>query len=200
MSEYSIAHVLNHVEVYTDLLIQRFKKPRRMAVLAAILAEVQLFEDAAYDVLTKVNLDDGEGAQLDLIGKVINVRRNGLSDSEYRLRMRVEILILRSKGRPEDLIKIIDTAYSGSFKITEVDFATTYVELLGTTTLTVASSILGFLKRAKATGTRVLVQFTYDSTRTFTFSPDTTEPVDAAHGFGDSSNPGTGGLFSSVLA
>lgn len=199
---FSITHATDYVTRYVDLLLSRWRKPRREAYLSAVLAEVQAFEDAAYSVLEGFDLDTAVGVQLDKIGKILRTRRDGRLDDAYRLRLRVEVLILRSRGTPDDLIGIAQTAVQGPVRLTEYAHATTQIELLNATTLAVAQEVLGFLKRAKSVGTRVMVGYTfYDDENTFTLSPDgTTMTGDPDRGFTDEADTSVGGFLSGLIA
>lgn len=202
MSEYPLRPLVDYAEGYIDLLLSRWRKPRREAVLAALLAESQEFEGAAYEVLTGFDLDTAVGAQLDALGKLLCTRRDGRTDAAYRLRLRVEILILRSRGTPDDLVVIAQTASQGAVRLMEYDHATTLIELRDPTTVGVAVEILGFLRRSKSIGTRVMLGYTYyDDAHTFTLSPDgTVVSGDPNRGFGDAGDVNVGGFLSGVIS
>src|SRR5262249_42034837 len=63
-----------------DRLCQYAKdKPNIAALLSALVAPAQDVEDAFQDLLTKRGIETGEGVQLDVVGKIVGQKRNGLS-------------------------------------------------------------------------------------------------------------------------
>jgi hypothetical protein len=64
-------------------------------------------ESVAQDLYTKTNLDDAEGEQLDGLGQLIGLPRNGRNDEDYRAALRFKIKLNRSFGQPEILIEAL---------------------------------------------------------------------------------------------
>lgn len=203
MTAYSVAWLRDYVERYSALLLMQWRKPRRLAIFQAILAEVQALEDALYAVLTGVNLDTAVGAQLDLIGKILKTPRLGLDDESYRLRLRVEILVLSSNGHPDDLLAILLAALPTGFTFSyaETDYATSLPQVHGALSSATATLLVSFLKRAKSVGTRVMLEYSEaDDEHTFTFADDIELEVDSGRGFSDSGGGSTGGVFEGVAS
>jgi len=200
-TEYPVQWAQDLAARYGALLLRQWQRPRRQGVLRALLAEVQAVEDMLHALRTETNLDTAIGVQLDLIGKLLGTPRVGLSDEPYRLRLRVEILVLRSNGHPDDLIAILLAALPAgdAFSYAEFDFATTYVTVRAALDAAVAAGIVGYLKRAKSLGTRVLlVSSEYAPEKTFAFAASMDTIYDGARGFGDSSDASVGGHFAGV--
>lgn len=208
--DYPVQHLVDYATRYAALLLRRFQKPRMAGspagqggVFGAVIAEVQALEDMLYALLTQVNLDAGIGAQLDLIGAILAVPRYGLSDDAYRLRLRVEILVLRSNGRPDDTCAILTAALPTGCVYTygEADYCTAVPLVTGSgLDDATALAIEGFLQRARAMGCRVLLEYNNaPDANVFLFSPDLTMPVDSLHGLGDCNDPSVGGFLDSVL-
>lgn len=78
--------------------------------LSGILAgEVQALETAARQVLEDVtDFDNSVGAQLDIIGAIVGLSRQGLSDAIYRDRLKVQRLVNRSAGHASEIIQIVN--------------------------------------------------------------------------------------------
>ncbi len=71
-------------------------------------------ETAAYDVLTKIWIDTAEGAQLDLVGKHLDLPRQARDDASYRTLLKVKAEVNISSGQPEVLLKVSKTLYNAT--------------------------------------------------------------------------------------
>src|SRR5690606_27783804 len=96
----------------SELLLWQFRdKPKIRALLCSLVAPYDRMEAALWGILTRVlPLDQAEGANLDLWGRVLNAPRRGLDDDKYRVRLRVRMLALRSNGRTEEIYAILRMA------------------------------------------------------------------------------------------
>lgn len=80
-----------HVTDALNRLLTQYRGLTYMTgLLSAIIQQIQNFEDAAYPVGSQCQLYNGTtypavGAQLDGIGQLVNLDRNGLTDAEYLL-------------------------------------------------------------------------------------------------------------------
>jgi hypothetical protein len=204
VTDYAIAFVTDYVEAYVDTLLSQFRKPRIEGLLSALLTEVQKADDVYRGLYTGANLDDATNHLLDLVGAWLGVPRYGLSDDDYRLRLRVEIAILLSNGTMPDLIAVTRAALANSlsvrYELLDVVSATVRVRLTGAVSSTFPAKLLAYLNRARALGVRILVEWSaYDESETFTFSATDSPVTDTGRGCGDSTNPATGGYFSGVV-
>ena len=78
-----------------------------IAALAGPTSTMQAQEDLIYSLWQqRASLDAAEGAQLDQWGKLFGLLRQGWTDDSYRARIRVWLQVLRSKGTPNELIRI----------------------------------------------------------------------------------------------
>lgn len=66
--------------------------------------QIQDLENAFRQMLFRLDIDNSIGIQLDGIGKIIDEPRQGLSDIDYRVILKVKIGILNSKGTIEDIV------------------------------------------------------------------------------------------------
>lgn len=102
-----IDQITTHVQDGLDNLLSQYQdKPRFVALITAILTEVQRLEDVAYAVLIGRLLDTAVGVQLDRIGALVNWPRLGHVDSDYRRLIKVAVQILRHDCQAEDTAKI----------------------------------------------------------------------------------------------
>ena len=61
-----------------------------------------------YEILrTAYQLDSAIGVQLDALGALLGRPRDGRDDDTYRAWLRAQELVLRSRGRPDDLLGIL---------------------------------------------------------------------------------------------
>lgn len=99
------------------------------AIVRAFAAEIQLLEDAAYQVLTETGIETGVGAQLDKIGKLLVLpRRAGWTDAIYRSFLKARVRVLRSFGRAEDIIDVARIIL-GSDDLSFYDWGPAYYEV-----------------------------------------------------------------------
>lgn len=98
----------------------RGDRPRIQGMLDALLEQVQNLENLSIEVLTGRWPLTAEGAQLDLLGRIVREARGSLTDPEYRLMILLRILVNRSDGTLGQIEEIIETAKpSGSMQIDE---------------------------------------------------------------------------------
>lgn len=183
------------------MLQQLFGKTRLEGVAAALGVELQSLEDGVYQLLSEVNLDTGVGAQLDLIGKVLGVPRLGLSDENYRVRLRVEILVRASRGTIDDLLGIVRAAMAlildASYSLSEPSTATVEITFTGTVGTLFPVELFSFLERARVYGVQLwLVRADEDA---FTFATGTEEELDTSEGWGDALDSDVGGYLSGIV-
>lgn len=131
-------------------------------LLVAMSTAVQSFETAGQQVLSQRTIDNAIGTQLDEIGKVVNQGRIGLDDDTYRRYLRATISTHRSHGTVEDLIKVIDLIIfeDNATYVVVRSTGTALVQVIGVgITDALALVALSFLRRAAATGVRVVLQY-----------------------------------------
>lgn len=118
---------LGHVEIGLSRLIERWradKNPNLAAILTSYLEEGQELENAIWFVIYGRMLDYAEGAQLDMLGRIVGQPRNGLSDDRYRVHVRARIRINRSIGTADDVIEVLRLVDPGvTYHFQDVGFA-----------------------------------------------------------------------------
>lgn len=156
------------------------------AWVKSYVARVQELEDTAWDVLEKRTLD-GEGAQLDAIGRLVLRYRGDLSDADYKIALRAQIRVLRSKGKPLDLEEVATLSLPEAFSYLydEAYPKSTFIEVVGQVDF--AIDVLWYnLRRAKPAGTQLfLVWQTTDPDQGFTLTSGDDEEDDPLLGFSD---------------
>lgn len=103
-----LEQVTDHEEQAYGLLLDQYaEKPRIAALLASYTQEVQELEDAIWGVRIGRFLDNAEGAQLDVIGKLVDEPRNDRPDNIYKVLIAGKIRVNWSHGHPDDVIAVV---------------------------------------------------------------------------------------------
>ena len=102
-----IVQITNYAEAALPLMLDQYRdSPNLRGMVGAFGAEMDKLETAMFEVRTILNIATAEGAQLDLIGRIANKGRDGLSDADYRAVLAVWFTTT-SSGTPEDILRNI---------------------------------------------------------------------------------------------
>lgn len=87
------------------LLIEQFRNHTNIdAIVKAFAQQSQEVEDAAWQILLDTLIATAEGQQLDNLGTIVGVEREGKTDTAYRVRLQAQVLLNKSSGTIEDLL------------------------------------------------------------------------------------------------
>lgn len=77
--------ITDHVAQALNRLLEQYRRPRMQSLIRAIVQHVQKLENALYSLNAGRQIYQGNayGAQLDGVGEIVGVKRNGLEDPEY---------------------------------------------------------------------------------------------------------------------
>lgn len=130
--------------------------------LTAVGGSVQDLWQAMQHVLLLRTIESANGAQLDVLGKIVKEPRNGLDDETYRRRVRARIAVHRSKGTVEDLIKVTELVLLDDavlIRVVPEPVGSVVIHLENAAIAdTIADTVLfGFLQAAAAAGVRVIL-------------------------------------------
>jgi hypothetical protein len=107
----------DRIERALDLLVEQDRdKAKLRAYLTAYLSEFQVLEDVFKDLYLKRSLDSAEGAQLDGLGQILVLEREGRTDDEYRAALKFQAFLNQSKGEPETLIAALKV-FTGATRV-----------------------------------------------------------------------------------
>lgn len=110
----TLSYKSTHVTEALGNYIEKFKdKPRLLALTTAYIEQIQDLEDAFYQLITDRTIETAVGTQLDGIGSIVGEDREGRDDSDYRLAIRVRILLNLTDGTIEQVIEILHLATEG---------------------------------------------------------------------------------------
>jgi hypothetical protein len=171
-----VQHITAHVD---DALARRpeylKEKPNFEALLSAIVAPMQDIEDAAFAVLTERAIDTAIGAQLDAIGVIVGLARNGLTDDVYRRYLRAQIATNNSEGTTNEILNIarlvVHDLTVSLVIVPHYPAAFSLVIAGAGVTADIAAIVAAFVARAKSAGVRVDVEYsTVDESAAFSFA------------------------------
>lgn len=100
-------HITDHIAIALDRLPWRFSRTVTKAFVEAVGEEIQLIEDACLDLIFERFLQSAQGAQLDQYGSILSTPRAGLNDSDYLALLLTRVLVNRSSGETNTLLKIV---------------------------------------------------------------------------------------------
>lgn len=192
----SIERIDDHEEQALDRLPEQYRgKDRVESLIKAFVEPLQTLEAVFFDLLENRYLDDAQGAQLDLLGKILGQRRGPLNDEQYRLRLIAKIAQHVSNGTPEDLIKIYRILTQAQL-VEYFDEFPAGVRLIasGTSPIGSINEIKAALNAAKPGGVQIDFLMATEGFPVFGFAEDPN-----AAGFGDLNNPNVGGFFTSLI-
>ena len=177
-------HRTDHVATDPDLLVTQYKgKPSLVAFLRSYLAQVQEIEDVFFEVAAiLLALEDQEGEQLDLIGRVLGRPRNGLSDANYLLWLQAQIIVNKSSGLPDEVLAVLALVAPAAARALSFWYPAAWqIEAIP---LTAAVQVAQLLTAMVAGG--VNLQLLYSAVAeadTFTFADADAEQADLARGW-----------------
>jgi len=119
-----------------DRSIYDLKKEDFEKILKVLLKQVQDLEDVNFQILNERSILTAIGAQLDVIGILLVVPREGLEDEPYRKKLLLKIAKNSADGTPNSIIDIVKTySESGSVEIREGAIAFGNIIITGGNTL-----------------------------------------------------------------
>lgn len=124
--------------------------------------EVQALETALLQILTDTILSGTAaiGQQLDGLGEVIGLERQGLTDDIYRARLRAQVRVNQSGGTIEDLIAIVDLFFDGAETFTIVESFTGFdIEITTTITQSEGEQVALVVRAGRGAGINGYVTF-----------------------------------------
>lgn len=132
-------------------------------LLICLSGPAQDIEDTLQAMLAQKFVDNAEGAQLDLIGKLVGQSRLGMVDADYRRLVRARISVNRSKGTTEDVITVADLVLgddAATFHVMNVSRASLVLRVEDVTvTAEEGELMLRMLRDTVAAGVRIILEW-----------------------------------------
>lgn len=145
-----------------DRLAQYLKtQPNVISLLTALCLPAEEMESTFQDLISYRSIDLGFGEHLNVIGDIVRQAREGLSDDDYRLRLRARVKLNIGSGTTEDiygLFELIKPAGT-TLKIKDEPPAGFTLLISGEQTATEAALMLYFLRLARAAGVRGILEW-----------------------------------------
>jgi hypothetical protein len=92
--------------IFSDLLISAYQnKPNTIGLVKADLANGTDIENAIFEIWTLYYLSTATGVQLDNIGAIVGIARDGRTDTEYREVIQARAILNTMSGTPEAMIQ-----------------------------------------------------------------------------------------------
>lgn len=192
--------ITTHVNDAAARFIEHLRtKPQFMGLASSIVEQVQLFEDAACDVLEQRWLVNAEGVQLDLLGDLVGEARQGRTDEQYRLAIAARQRLNASAGEPESIIAFID-AFTESTKISFFDLhnGACFIEFDGAATVSTVQSIADDLQKLKPAGVLIFAVQTCEPAFIAASVNDLDSDGIEADGFSSVNDLASGGCLATV--
>ena len=191
--------ITTHRQDAINRLITQYQgQPKFEGFIDALAEQIQILEDESINTNDLVlNINTAEGAQLDAIGVIVDVARNGLSDADYRVQIFIKIGKNTSQGGAEKLISIF-TLTTNTAWVRYVNLGHGEVTLIGTDDLGTREAIntlIESLEEVIAGGARIASIICADEFDSFAYE-DTNALVT---GLGYSNDTGTNnGLYAEI--
>lgn len=112
-----VSIINNHVQQALARLLQQYQgQPRMASIITALVQQIQNLENAIYplDVGRQIYQGSAYGAQLDALGTLIGLSRNGLTDSEYLIFLLGTIAEDNSDTTQRTILNIVQTLFTAT--------------------------------------------------------------------------------------
>ena len=196
--------ITTHIQDALNRLLEQYKgRPLIAGFYTSFVEQIQDLEDAIFALDAGRQLYNGTstpsfGEQLDQIGTIVGISRNGLSDAEYLLFIFGKIAENFSDSTIPTILNVIGYVFQApQVKIQELYPAGIAIEVLGSPIDPSLYPIaIGLVQAALGAGIELVFSAVAPTTNVFRFfASDTT----AANGFGDVNVPGSGGVFIGLI-
>lgn len=136
-------------------------KPKIKSLMGSLLCWAPELAALFAEIVSARNIDTATGNSLDMLGRVMVQKRNGMTDDLYRRVLRAQLATLRSKGRAEDIVRVAKTLINDDdsrIRITRSGPASVIVEILGVAIPVEVKPVAEIMiRRAVSAGVGVLV-------------------------------------------
>ena len=167
-----LSHNELHQATALNRLLEQYKDKARLKTLVDIFAQqMQEVEDVLWDLYIKRTIDEAEGDQLRILGRIVGLTKGATGDDDFRILVRAQIKVLSSRGTYKDLLALIRLVIGtdpSTRTLTEIFPAALRIELLAVP----AFSLILFgriMRAAKAAGVALDMVYPPPSGEWFTF-------------------------------
>lgn len=123
--------------------------------------QAQDLEDAGQSLFSIVSIDDSEGVNLDVLGRIIGQPRTVDSDVTYRTYLKARVLTNKSDGAPEAIYKVLRALLGDDIGLVYVGGGPKQfvIRVVSPITAEQARSAVDFLGDAKEAGARGILEW-----------------------------------------
>ena len=173
-----------HVKEGLAKLLTQFKGlPNFAALLTSYLTQIQELETVYFELLIERRLDNAVGAQLDGIGRIVDLPRAGRTDEAYRTAIRGQISVLKLNSRIEDILLVVTLSLPGAtVEIIEFQPAAIEVHVTSAISLDIGEAVAQAVNNAKGGG--VQMRFYWLEATPFAYSPTGVLIPSSPNGYG----------------
>jgi hypothetical protein len=198
-----VTKITDHGNQALARLAQQYQgKPLMAALLRVFSPLVQQVEDMLYAMQLALRLENAEGVQLDLLGKLVGQPREAADDTQYRLRIAARIKANISTGTVEDLYAVFKILLPSNTLAGAPDFPAGFILDIGTVDPTLFSLYESFFADAKGKG--IAGQLWYEVTDAahdlLLDDAASPSPDSALLGLGDATDDTIGGLLGGAFS
>ena len=191
----------NYIDIAKNLLIEQYKnKPNINYILEAIISPFQELGIVLEEIIESRNLDTANGYSLDMIGDRVGVERGTMSDNEFRLEIKFQIILNRSNGEPETLIYALKFLANATIvHYSEPHPATVF--LMYQSLELPPSGLLSRMQKIAPAGVKVIIGYANNLDKILSFGAEGGfSPHANTAGFSDSASFNDGGQFLELLS
>lgn len=208
LADGSLAAFSDFGNVEALILSQYLQSPKLISWVKAYTDRAREIDNGNVTIYEHVLSLDGQGKDLDLIGKIVRELRGGRDDAPYARALRVRILVNRSVGRIYQLAQIVrlfedlDTDPGAIVSISEAQPMTLFVRVIGESVNPIRD-LHNRLQKAKAGGVRLYTIETPNGVpraRQFRLGLSANYPeANTTEGLNFVGDPTTGGTLAEVM-
>lgn len=199
----SVTPITNHVQQALQRLLQQYKgRPLIAGFYTAFVQQIQDLENSGNLIEPGLQIWDGTttpsvGAQLDLIGRIVGISRNGLDDAQYILVIFGKIAENFSDDTIQSVLAVVGYLFQAQeILVQEIFPAGLYIQVLEPA---IPSNffplVVNLIQNAMGGGIKLVIGSS-PTVNTFRFSGP---GVTSANGFGTVSDPDSGGIFAGLI-
>lgn len=183
-----------HVTEALARLLEQFKhRPNLEALISALVSQIQDVENSAFDLYLERWVDSATGVNLDNLGELVGQPREGRLDGEYRRWIKARILVNRTNGHGDDLIRIAELVLGTLENFELIEYYPAAYNIVVTNYPDDPQTLFDIFFAAKPAGVGFILEVSESSPEDlFRFAPADTIVSDAGYGFGD-------GVFSGAV-
>jgi hypothetical protein len=202
--------ITNHVQQALNRLIQQYRGlPLLAGLITALVQQIQDLEDATYDMNEARQFFNGStypavGAQLDGIGQLVGITRNGQNNAEFLTLIQGKIGENFSDTTQNALVTIVQTVFQATNVWVMTPNTPGSPGLQASVAFGVGNPLVDpslyplieqIILNSIGAGIGLFLLSTFSATNAFAMAG----PQPWVAGFGDALNPGVGGGFASAI-